>query len=323
MTITVVHLPPNCTFKHWRAEAKKLIHHGVPPHKLEWYSPSGKPDLFANPEDLTQHPTIESESESGPIYGSDNTRFVDTPELMVPAEFVRQSKLAICHVSDDKYGLLYRILWRLLHDEPHLLDMEMDADIRLLGIYCKAVRRDLHKMTAFVRFDRMHTSDDVTTDQASGIISAADSNTVSAEPVYYSWFEPEHNILARAGDFFMKRFSNTCWSIATPIGSVCWDKVSLIIDYTPIEKKTDVHDGVVALWDTYYASTFNPGRLKLKAMHAEMPRKYWSNMPETRQISALASNAPTRKRSMLAAEPSDPPRWAKRALPNPASNKAK
>ncbi|MGO7668145.1 DUF4130 domain-containing protein, partial [Rhizobium ruizarguesonis] len=28
------------------------------------------------------------------------------------------------------------------------------------------------------------------------------------------------------------------------------------------------------LWRTYYASIFNPARLKLKAMQAEMPKKY-------------------------------------------------
>ena len=33
-------------------------------------------------------------------------------------------------------------------------------------------------------------------------------------------------------------------------------------------------DEMETLWRTYYASIFNPARIKLAAMHKEMPRRY-------------------------------------------------
>ena len=37
-------------------------------------------------------------------------------------------------------------------------------------------------------------------------------------------------------------------------------------------------------WRTYYQNIFNPARLKVKAMQAEMPKKYWRNLPEASLI---------------------------------------
>ena len=49
------------------------------------------------------------------------------------------------------------------------------------------------------------------------------------------------------------------------------------------------------MWKTYYASIFNPARVKVKAMTKEMPKKYWRNMPETALIAA-ARGRPERAR---------------------------
>ena len=46
-------------------------------------------------------------------------------------------------------------------------------------------------------------------------------------------------------------------------------------------------DGFEAGWRGYYESTFNPARANLRAMRAEMPKKYWHNMPETAAIPGL------------------------------------
>ena len=47
-------------------------------------------------------------------------------------------------------------------------------------------------------------------------------------------------------------------------------------------------------WRTYYASIFNPARLKVDAMQKEMPKKYWKNLPEARMIEGLIRDAGTR-----------------------------
>jgi uracil-DNA glycosylase len=46
-------------------------------------------------------------------------------------------------------------------------------------------------------------------------------------------------------------------------------------------------DEVEEFWKTYYASTFNPARLKLKTMQGEMPKAYWKNLPEAALIPEL------------------------------------
>jgi uracil-DNA glycosylase family protein len=44
---------------------------------------------------------------------------------------------------------------------------------------------------------------------------------------------------------------------------------------------------------------FNPARVKIHAMEAEMPKKYWRNLPETSVIPALLEEAPKRVDEML------------------------
>ncbi len=52
------------------------------------------------------------------------------------------------------------------------------------------------------------------------------------------------------------------------------------------------------LWSTYYRTTFNPARVRLKAMVKEMPRHYWPNMPETSLIPAMVAEADQRVAQM-------------------------
>ncbi|WP_163580027.1 DUF4130 domain-containing protein, partial [Klebsiella pneumoniae] len=65
------------------------------------------------------------------------------------------------------------------------------------------------------------------------------------------------------------------------------------LSFGPPGRREDVPegDGFEAGWRDYYESTFNPARTNLRAMRAEMPRKYWHNMPETLAIPALVRAA--------------------------------
>ncbi|MDQ3231906.1 MAG: UdgX family uracil-DNA binding protein, partial [Pseudobdellovibrionaceae bacterium] len=59
------------------------------------------------------------------------------------------------------------------------------------------------------------------------------------------------------------------------------------------------------LWACYYASIFNPARVKLKAMKAEMPTRYWKSMPETQQIAKLLADSDRRVTDMIDRSPAD------------------
>jgi uncharacterized protein YecE (DUF72 family) len=58
-------------------------------------------------------------------------------------------------------------------------------------------------------------------------------------------------------------------------------------------------DRLETLWRSYYAHIFNPARLRPTAMRAEMPRRYWPNLPEAREIPALTREAHARVTRML------------------------
>ncbi len=78
----------------------------------------------------------------------------------------------------------------------------------------------------------------------------------------------------------MRRFTGMRWSILTPDASAFWDRETL--RFGPGAAKADVpdEDRLEEHWRTYYASIFNPARLKVDAMQKEMPKKYWKNLPE-------------------------------------------
>ena len=65
----------------------------------------------------------------------------------------------ICHSDPERFAFLYRMLWRL-RTEPNLLHIQSDPDVRRFEAMEKSVRRDIHKMRAFVRFRRIHDEGD-------------------------------------------------------------------------------------------------------------------------------------------------------------------
>ena len=52
-------------------------------------------------------------------------------------------------------------------------------------------------------------------------------------------------------------------------------------------------------WRGYYESIFNPARVNPTAMRAEMPKKYWRNMPEAAADPGLIRDAPRRMARMI------------------------
>src|ERR1700678_1997326 len=74
-------------------------------------------------------------------------------------------------------------------------------------------------------------------------------------------------------------------------------------------------DRLEETWLRYYASIFNPARLKVKAMQTEMPKKYWRNLPEASMIKPLIAGAERRTGAMIASAATEPHRQQKRLEP--------
>jgi DNA polymerase len=205
--------------------------------------------------------------------------------LNVPAGFVRLAEDVICHSDPERLALLYELLWRLTHGERALLKVAADPLVHRLLKMQKAVGREIHKMHAFVRFRR------VDADQGERFVA---------------WFEPVHFVLERAAPFFADRFSLMRWSILTPIGSAHWDEGELVFAAPVPREDAPKADDLEDWWRTYYRTTFNPARANPEMMRAEMPKRYWRNLPEATLIPTLLSEAQARTATMLDALPTIP-----------------
>lgn len=261
-TYYVVNLPEPDDFDFWRERARTLVQADVPPDRVAWVAPGGNSDLFAHGERRMPMPPA------------------DAREVRANKRFVSLARNAILHSDPERFALLYRLLWRL-QANGRLMEDKADPEIRRLEEMDKNVRRDSHKMHAFVRFRLVEDE--------------------GGEEHYVAWFEPEHHILRANAGFFVRRFANMKWSILTPAGSLHWD--GEVVSEGPAAQRTDAPGGdpMEDLWRRYYASIFNPARLKIGAMLKEMPKKYWKNMPEAALIPELVAGAQKRESTMVAA----------------------
>ena len=212
-----------------------------------------------------------------------------TPWLWTPPAFRELASRMLLHRDPARHALTYRLL-RRLRDERRLLGNPADADVARAELMARAVRRDMHKMTAFVRFRRAEARD--------------------GGEAFVAWFEPDHHIVEATAPFFARRFSNMRWSILTPARCVHWDGAALA--FTPGAERRNAPDGdaLEDVWRAYYTAIFNPARLNLKAMAKEMPKKYWRNLPEAELIAPLTKQALARAGDMIAAAPTSPRRSA-------------
>ncbi|MEE7560716.1 DNA metabolism protein, partial [Xanthomonas sp. Kuri4-2] len=192
------------------------------------------------------------------------------------AGFLQLAGAVLCHRDPQRHALLYRLLWRIASGERALLERATDEDVHRARQWEKAVRRDTHKMKAFVRFRELP----------------------GAEESFVAWFEPEHWIVDRVAGFFARRFAGMHWAILTPYRSVRWDGEALHFGDSALRSQAPADDAQEALWRTYYSHIFNPARLNPTMMRQEMPQKYWKNLPEATLLPGLIRDAGQRVREM-------------------------
>lgn len=240
-----VRLPEDADFDAFRRAARPSLAYAMAPGNVVFRVGPASGDLFAT------GGATESDTTAGPI--------------AVPGDYVRLALMAALHRSPRRFDLLYKLLWRLREDRSLLKD-RADPDVAACRDLAKAVRRDVHKMRAFIRFREIKRS---------------------SGRQFVAWFEPDHHIVEHNAPFFVGRFTGMRWTIITPQKSVDWDGHSLSFAEGAARDPNRAEDGLEELWQTYYRSVFNPARRKPAAMRAEMPKKYWRNLPEARLIPEL------------------------------------
>jgi DNA polymerase len=214
------------------------------------------------------------------------------PGFTVPETFVSLARQVILHRSSDRFDLLYRLLWRL-GEEPDLMKVATDIDVSDALERAKNVSRASHKMKAFVRFRQVEDE---------------------AGEAWVAWFEPAHRVLEMTAPFFQRRFTAMRWSILTPDGSASWDGETLTFGPPATRDMAPAEDEIEEFWKTYYASTFNPARLKTKTMQGEMPKRYWKNLPEAELIPELVAMSAVRTAAMVATTAPEPNRRLAKTL---------
>lgn len=242
----------------FRSAARSLVAEGIPPDEVVWES--GEATLFGAP----LRP--------------------DAPALALPRVFGELARLVAPHSDPERYALLYRALWRILTGERALLEIASDPLVHRLGLMARSVRRDIHKMHAYLRFRRL-----------------------DGEPERFAaWFEPDHFIVEAATPFFAERFGAMEWLIATPKGSAAWDRRDLY--FGPPGERRDAPAGDVFEdgWSAYYAAIFNPARTNPTLMRSHMAKKYWHNLPEAAVIPNLVRAAANRTSGMIDRETTMP-----------------
>ncbi|AUH64323.1 UdgX family uracil-DNA binding protein [Paracoccus zhejiangensis] len=257
----------------WRKAARRLASHRIAADRIAW---------------------SRGEAETGGLFDD-----LALPDADGPAE-VRASKpvidllaTVICHADPQASALAYQALLRHQRDRLALSNPADPLTLRLTAL-ARSVRRDIHKMHAFLRFRELPGD--------------------GPRRRFAAWFEPSHLIEERAAPFFARRFGDMDWMILTPRATLRFDTGGLSFGPPPKARPELPEDASEALWGTYFQNIFNPARVKIAAMKSEMPVKYWKNLPETRLIPQMLADAEGRVAAMRAAMPSQPPAHVARIL---------
>lgn len=204
----------------FREEARLLLRQQVPPEAVRWQTAdAGNSDHFSEP-------------------GVDRPREIArVASAIVPASFLRLCEVVVLHHDPDRFALLYRLLWRLVH-EPGLRNEPLDPDMLHAHQMAQSVRRDIHKMKAFVRFRPTPDGD--------------------APVLQLAWYAPAHHILEAAAPWFAKRNPQPPWAIFTPERSVQWDGRKLHYAHGVPRARAPAPEDSDEAWLALHRSVFGP-----------------------------------------------------------------
>ncbi len=154
-------------FRSWQNAARSALQSEQAPERIAWEQL------------VSRNPAL-------PLFDESDASERNGQQFYVPKQFIELAKLVALHRDEKRWALLYRMLWRLTHGEPKLLEIFIDPDVALANDMAKSVRHDIHKMRAFVRFREAKADDG---------------------SWFVAWFEPQHHIVEHNAQFFVDRFA--------------------------------------------------------------------------------------------------------------------
>jgi uracil-DNA glycosylase len=260
-------------FDAWRAAAREALAKGFGPEQVDFEDATVPSPLVLGLE-------VSEAPQAAPV-----------TKPHVPKAFLDVAKIAAVHRDPQRWNLLYRLLFRL-QTNRNLLHVQVDEDVAQLRQLEQQVRRDLHKMHAFVRFRKV--------DEPNGEGGTREH--------FISWYRPDHRVLPMAAGFFAERLPTMRWTIMTPDQSASWDPEQHSLSFGPgvSSEAAPQEDELEKLWLSYYGSIFNPARLNPEMMRSEMPVRYWQHLPEVALLPELMQRAEARVATMVTRQSNQP-----------------
>lgn len=203
----------------FRSEARQLLAHQVPPEEVQWQL-----DPHADPYTDAQSPQ-----------SSRPKNVARAATAIVPASFTRLCEFVVLHRDPERFSLLYRLLWRLVH-EPGLRNDPIDADMLQAQHMAHAVRRDVHKMKANLRLRALRDS--------------------HGNELQVGCYEPAHHVVEAVAPWFAKRVPAARWAMFTPDRSVRCEAGRLLFGPGVPSSQLPGHDGPEADWLACYERVF-------------------------------------------------------------------
>ena len=168
--------------------------------------------------------------------------------------------------TEMEHLILSAVKQSIQHPDKNILQNYADSDILKISKICKSVSRERHRMTAFVRFEKMQ------------------------DEVYFAKIDPDFNVLPLIQKHFKNRYQNQKWMIydLRRHYGIFYDLNDC--DFFSPEQKFDLnqyqekfHDEETQyqkLWQRYFTKTNIVERKNLKLHIQHVPKRYWKYLTE-------------------------------------------
>lgn len=242
---------PSAVFEQWRSNARRALTRGVSPDNFDLHLSDLAP--------------------------ADPSQAVESP--MVPGPFIKFARTVGLHKDEQKWNILYSILWRLHHGEPDILQKLDDPQVSRARFMEGAVQRDMMKMRLFTKFRSTHN-------------------------LLVAWYAPEHFITEAMAAHFVQSHAHEEWALHTPQLSVHY--VGRVLEFSSgmAQAPRMFTDAGEDIWLRYASTQLNPARqcIRMAASAGAGPRegnlavkqkprdpkpKDHAHPPETLQLSRL------------------------------------
>ena len=174
----------------FRTQANRLLAQRVPPSEIDW-------DAIVAPDPGTTafHGHGDAPHSSSALHS------------IVPRSFVRLTELVLLHRDPARFDLLYRLLWRLVH-EPELASSHGDTDIDHARAMAQAVRRDLHKARQSVHLRALAP--------------------LEGQSLAVAWCAPQHQVTEEVALWLALQEPQPSWLLASPDRTLLWTGSDLL-----------------------------------------------------------------------------------------------